>query len=219
MITSVSRDWCISLLPPQKASKAYARFATLAILMTACRCLGEKNLTCGLASGCLLVSQQILDTKRLLQERPQAPIFRCSSAPQQAFLMPHMTCTPTLRCRCPAANATIVPMLLSCWCHAMSLSHPCCVSATSGPVEPWSCHAMQLRFSGSFSVFPAVSAAFQAFLSLSLLMHACVHMTPCRLRTWTIASPLSCINRGLPALPMPHLSLLGSWAQVSCPLY
>jgi hypothetical protein len=83
--------------------------------------------------------------------------------------MPHRTCMPALRLRHPAVNATVVPMSLSCQCHTLSLSRPCCVNATSGPVEPQSCHAMQLRFSGSFSVFLAVSAAFQAFLSLSLL--------------------------------------------------
>jgi hypothetical protein len=79
---------------------------------------------------------------------------------------------PALHFRCPAVNATAAPMSLSCQCHALSLSCPCHVNATSGSVEPRSCQAMQLRFSRSFSVFPAVLAAFQAFLSLSLLMHA-----------------------------------------------
>jgi hypothetical protein len=183
---------------------------------------GAKSLTSVASGGDMATA--LCDAEDVSQERPRPLIFRSflrpstgsSHATQDLHARLH---TQGAHCRC---HCHVMPRhTMSCQCHVgvMPLPCQCRVSTTSGPAEPRSCHVMQLRFSGSFSVFPAVSAAFQAFLSLSLLMHACVHMTPCRLRTWTIVSPLSCINRGLPALPVPHLSLLGSWAQVSRHLY
>jgi hypothetical protein len=157
------------------------------------------------------------------QERPR-PLFFAIFPPLSSRFPRHTGLVRRLGApRRPAANANVTPMALSCHCHAAVMPCQCHVNVASVPRQalsnPGPAMSCKLRFSGNFSVFPAASAAFQTDLSVSTLTHACVHMIPCRLCIWTIVSPPSCINRGLPALPVPHLSLLGSWAHVSRPLY
>jgi hypothetical protein len=66
-------------------------------------------------------------------------------------------------------------LLLSCYASVMPASCPYHVSVVSvrhqALSNPSPVNVLQLRFSGSFSVFPAVSAAFQQFLCL------CMHVS------------------------------------------
>jgi hypothetical protein len=110
----------------------------------------------------------------------KAPIFRRSSAPQQAFPTPHRTCTPALRLRRPAVNATVVSTSLSCQyrchvsvrpcpCHARVMSIPRQALSNPGPVMP--CNSASPEASPCFLPFPRPSRPF------SHLLRLCMHVS------------------------------------------